>query len=142
MAREAPARLADLRDNAMLGQIVRFGIAGGISTLIYSAVYLPLTFWVFPRDHAVYAVPFAFAVAVTAGYFLHSRWSFRDHGARRGGWQQAQFVGVQATGMALNAIVTWIGTAHFGLPAWAPLLPAVALATIVTFILNRWLVFA
>ena len=39
-------------------------------------------------------------------------------------------------------LVTWIGTAHFGLPAWAPLLPAVALATIVTFILNRWLVFA
>ena len=142
MAREAPARLADLRENAMLGQIVRFGIAGGISTLIYSAVYLPLTFWVFPRDHAVYAVPFAFAVAVTVGYFLHSRWSFRNHGARRGGWQQAQFVGVQASGMALNALITWVGTAWFGLPAWAPLLPAVALATIFTFILNRWLVFA
>lgn len=142
MAREAPARLAEWRDNAMLGQIVRFGIAGGISTLIYSAVYLPLTVWVFPREHAVYAVPFAFAVAVTAGYVLHSRWSFRDHGSRRGKWQQAQFVGVQASGMALNALVTWVGTAWFGLPAWAPLLPAVALATIFTFILNRWLVFA
>ncbi|NIJ31262.1 putative flippase GtrA [Sphingomonas insulae] len=127
----------------MLGQIVRFGIAGGISTLIYSAVYLPLTFWVFPREHAVYAVPFAFAVAVTAGYVLHSRWSFRGHGSRTAGMrQQAQFVGVQASGMALNAAITWIGTAWFGLPAWAPLLPAVALATIFTFILNRWLVFA
>lgn len=127
----------------MLGQIVRFGIAGGLSTLIYSAVYLPLTFWVFPREHAVYAVPFAFAVAVTAGYVLHSRWSFRGHGTRQPGMrQQAQFVGVQASGMALNAAITWIGTAWFGLPAWAPLLPAVALATIFTFILNRWLVFA
>ncbi|GAA0678264.1 GtrA family protein [Sphingomonas insulae] len=143
MAREAPARLAELRDSGMLGQIVRFGIAGGISTLIYSAVYLPLTFWVFPREHAVYAVPFAFAVAVTAGYVLHSRWSFRGHGSRTAGMrQQAQFVGVQASGMALNAAITWIGTAWFGLPAWAPLLPAVALATIFTFILNRWLVFA
>ena len=127
----------------MLGQMIRFGIAGGISTLIYSAVYLPLTIWVFPREHAVYAVPFAFAVAVTAGYFLHSRWSFKDHGSRDPGrWQQAQFVGVQASGMALNALITWLGTAWFGLPAWAPLLPAVALATIFTFILNRWLVFA
>jgi putative flippase GtrA len=147
MAREAPARLAGLRDawrdRSMLGQIVRFGISGGISTLIYSAVYLPLTTWVFPREQAVYAVPFAFAVAVTAGYFLHSRWSFKGHGMRQPGMgQQARFVGVQASGMALNAAVTWIGTAHFGLPAWAPLLPAVALATIVTFILNRWLVFA
>jgi putative flippase GtrA len=131
-----------LRDDGMLGQMVRFGIAGAISTLIYAAVYLPLTAWVFRRDHAVYAVPFAFAVAVTAGFFLHSRWSFRGHGTRRGGWQHAQFVGVQATGMALNALVTWIGTAWFALPPWAPLLPAVALATIVTFALNRWLVFA
>ncbi len=127
----------------MLGQMIRFGIAGGISTLIYSAVYLPLTTWVFPREHAVYAVPFAFAVAVSAGYVMHSRWSFKGHGRREPGRrQQAQFVGVQASGMALNALITWIGTAWFGLPAWAPLLPAVALATIFTFILNRWLVFA
>jgi putative flippase GtrA len=126
----------------MLGQLVRFGVAGGISTVIYSAVYLPLTLWVFERRHAVYAVPFAFAVAVSAGYFLHSRWSFKGHGERTpGGRQQAGFVLVQGSGMALNALVTWIGTALFGLPAWAPLLPAVALATIVTFILNRWLVF-
>jgi putative flippase GtrA len=149
MAREAlarsgaAARLAALRDSGMLGQMIRFGVAGGISTLIYSAVYLPLTIWVFPREHAVYAVPFAFAVAVTAGFFLHSRWSFKGHGSREpGGRQQLKFVGVQASGMALNAAITWIGTAQLGLPAWAPLLPAVALATIFTFILNRWLVFA
>ncbi|MDP1027983.1 GtrA family protein [Sphingomonas sp. KR1UV-12] len=136
------ARIEAWRTSGLLGQLVRFGVAGGISTLIYSAVYLPLTSWVFRRDHAVYAVPIAFAVAVSVGFVLHSRWSFRGHGTRRGGWQQAQFVGVQATGMVINAAVTWIGTAHFGLPAWAPLLPAVALATMVTFALNRWLVFA
>ena len=91
----------------------------------------------------LFGVRFAFGVAVTAGYFLHSRWSFKGQGAeRRGPRQQLQFVAVQGTGMALNALVTWIGTAVLGLPGWAPLLPAVALATIVTFILNRWLVFA
>ncbi|WP_267394794.1 MULTISPECIES: GtrA family protein [unclassified Sphingomonas] len=148
MAREASAgpqrsRLQGLRDSGLLGQLIRFGIAGGISTLVYSAVYLPLSLYVFERRHAVYAVPFAFVVAVTAGFFLHSRWSFKGHGSREpGGVQQVKFVMVQATGMALNALVTWIGTAGFGLPPWAPLLPAVALATIVTFILNRWLVFA
>jgi putative flippase GtrA len=127
----------------MLGQLVRFGIAGGLSTLIYSAVYLPLTLFVFSRAHAVYAVPFAFVVAVTAGFFLHSRWSFKGHGTREpGGTQQLKFVAVQASGMALNAIITWFGTAWLGLPPWAPLLPAIAVATIFTFILNRWLVFA
>lgn len=128
--------------SGMLGQLIRFGIAGGISTLIYSAVYLPLTFYVFERSQAVYAVPFAFAVAVTAGFFLHSRWSFKGHGTREpGGQQQTKFVLVQASGMALNAAITWFGTALLGFPAWAPLLPAVLLATIFTFILNRWLVF-
>lgn len=127
----------------MLGQLIRFGIAGGISTIIYSAVYLPLTAWVFRGAHAVYAVPFAFAVAVTAGFFLHSRWSFKGHNSRdSSAVQQAKFVSVQASGMALNAVITWIGTALLGYPAWAPLLPAVLLATIFTFILNRWLVFA
>jgi putative flippase GtrA len=131
------------RESGLMGQLVRFGIAGGVSTLIYSAVYLPLTTWVFRGAHAVYAVPFAFAVAVTAGFFLHSRWSFKGHGTRQpGGAQQVKFVMVQASGMGLNAVITWVGTALLGYPAWAPLLPAIALATIFTFVLNRWLVFA
>jgi putative flippase GtrA len=136
-------RLEAMRASGLLGQLIRFGIAGGISTLIYSAVYLPLTTFVFPRAHAVYAVPFAFAVAVTAGFFLHSRWSFKGHGTRQpGGMQQLKFVAVQGCGVLLNALITWIGTALLGLPAWAPLLPAIGVATIVTFLLNRWLVFA
>jgi len=134
---------AMLRDYPVIGQLLRFGIAGGISTLIYAAVYLPLTTWIFPGARAVYAVPFAFVVAVTAGFFLHSRWSFKGHGTRdNSGLQQVKFVAVQASGVGLNALVTWLGTAVLGYPAWAPLLPAVLVATIFTFILNRWLVFA
>jgi putative flippase GtrA len=136
-------QIATLRDNPLFGQLVRFGIAGVLSTLIYSAVYLPLSLYVFERRHAVYAVPFAFAAAVTAGFFLHSRWSFKGHGTREpGGVQQVKFVCVQASGMALNAVITWIGTAKLGYPAWAPLLPAIVLATGLTFYLNRRLVFA
>jgi putative flippase GtrA len=135
-------RVESLATNPMFGQLIRFGIAGGVSTLIYSAVYLPLTIWVFAQQHAVYAVPFAFAVAVTAGYFLHSRWSFKGHGSGEGGAaKQIKFVMVQGSGVLLNAAITWIGTAVLGFPAWVPLLPAVACATIFTFILNRWLVF-
>ena len=130
------------RSNPLFGQMVRFGIVGGLSTVLYSAVYLPLTLYVFERQHAVYAVPFAFAVAVTAGFFLHSRWSFKGHGTgARGAAQQVQFVLVQASGMALNALITWIGTAKLGYPGWVPLLPAIVLATGMTFVLNRYLVF-
>ena len=135
-------RFDDLRASGVLGQLVRFGIAGGLSSVVYSLVYLPLTHFAFPGPRAVLAVPFAFAVAVTVGFFLHSRWSFKDHGTREAGFgQHAKFVAVQASGLALNAVVTWIGTAMLHLSPWVPLIPAIFLAAIVTFVLNRFWVF-
>ena len=126
----------------MLGQLVRFGIAGGLSSVVYSLVYLPLTRFVFPGARAVAAVPFAFAVAVTFGFVIHSRWSFRDHGSRDEGIvQHLKFVVVQACGLAINAAITWIGTAQLGQPPWAPQIQAIFVAAIVTFLLNRLWVF-
>lgn len=137
-------RLDGWRRGGVLGQLMRFGIAGGLSSVIYSAVYLPLTRYVFTdRSSAVAAVPFAFAAAVTCGFFLHSRWSFRDHGARQAGaGQHARFVAVQGSGLALNGVVTWLGTAVLHYQPWVPLIPAILLAAIVTFVLNRLWVFA
>lgn len=123
-------------------QLVRFGIAGGLSSLVYVAVYAPLTAYVFPGARAVYAVPFAFAVAVTFGFVAHSRWSFRDHGHRdNSGVQHVKFVIVQAAGLSLNALITWVGTAQLHLHPMIPLVPAVFLAAVVTFILQRAWVF-
>ena len=130
------------RASGMLGQIVRFGIAGGISTVIYSAVYLPLTAWVLPRAWAVAAVPPAFLVAVVCGFFLHSAWSFRDHGTRDpSGRQHLKFLVVQGVGLVLNAIFTWVTTAVLHQPAWVALIPVVTVTPIATFALNRQWVF-
>jgi len=126
----------------MLGQLIRFGIAGGISTVIYSAVYLPLAHYVFP-ELAVAAVPFAFAVAVTAGFFLHSMWSFKGHGSRdNSGRQHAKFVAVQGFGLLLNALFTWVIADLMHQPNWVPLIPVVLVTPIATFALNRQWVFA
>lgn len=126
----------------MLGQIVRFGIAGLLSTLIYSAVYLPLSAWVFAPGDAVYAVPFAFVVAVTAGFFLHSAWSFKGHGERdSSGRQHMKFVVVQLFGLVLNAGFTWVLTALLHQPNWVPLIPIVTITPLATFALNRQWVF-
>ena len=37
-----------LKANGTLGQLVRFGIVGGLSTLVYTAVYYPLGTYVIP----------------------------------------------------------------------------------------------
>ncbi|WP_231621551.1 GtrA family protein [Sphingomonas sp. 37zxx] len=130
-----------MRGHPMVGQLVRFLFAGGITTALYTAVYLPLATWVFARDQAVFAVPPAFLVAVTAGFWLHSRWSFRGHGERTGAGQQAKFVGVQASGLAMHAAITWVATDLLNQPPWVPLIPGVILVPIVTFFLNRQWVF-
>ena len=142
MATSLSQQVRDWRDSGLLGQVARFGVGGALSSLVYAAVYLPLTHYVFAGARAVYAVPFAFAVAVTFGYMVHSRWSFRDHGnAGSGPGRQAKFVAVQAAGLALNAVITWVGTAWLGFAAWAPLIPAIFVAAVVTFLLNRYWVF-
>ena len=134
-------QLQAARAHPAFGQMIRYAIGGGLSSLVYSAVYLPLTALVFPGARAVLAVPLAFAVAVSFGFVIHSRWSFADQGGARGPVQQARFVLVQAAGLALNAAITWGGTRLLGLHPWVPLVPAILLAAVLSFLLNRYWVF-
>lgn len=130
------------RASGLLAQLARFGVAGAVSSLVYSAVYLALSYTVFPGSCAVFAVPFAFVVAVTVSFLLHSRWSFKGHGTRDEGFgQHLKFLTVQGAGLALNTAIIWIGTALLHLQPWVPLVPAILLAAIVSFLLNRLWVF-
>ena len=128
--------------SGVVGQLVRFGIVGGISTLVYAAVFLPLVKWVMPEGWAVGAVPFAFAVAVAVGFPLHSLWSFKGHGTRTAGQsQKMKFVAVQGSGLVMTLAFTWILVDLSGLADWAPLVPAVTVIPLVTFLINRHWVF-
>ena len=124
----------------LFGQLVRFGLVGGFSTILYAVIYWPLATYVV---HPVLAVFIAFSIAVAVGYVLHSSWSFRGHGkSSEGGRTQARFLSVQSVGMVLNALFTWILTGPlFHGPTWWPLVPAVLVTPLVTFALNRWWVF-
>jgi len=130
------------RANPLLGQLIRFAIAGGIATVVYEAVYLPLVYFVLPRPWWWFANVPAFAVGVTCGFFLHSAWSFRGHGSREPGpVKHVKFVTVQAFGMLLNVAFTWILTGRLHLPGWAPVIPAIFVTPLATFALNRSWVF-
>lgn len=131
------------RASGMLQQLIRFGIAGGISSVIYFAVYMPLALYVFDAHLAVLAVPPAFLVAVVAGFFLHSAWSFKGHGTRdQSGRQHLKFFMVQSFGLALNAAFTWIITGPlFHGPVWLPMIPVLTITPLATFALNRQWVF-
>lgn len=127
----------------MLGQLIRFGIVGGISTVIYAIVYLPLADHVLPRGWATAAVPPAFLAAAAVGFVLHSGWSFKGHGTRdNSGRQHAKFLLVQGFGMLLNMAFTWILADRLHQPNWVPLIPVVTITPLATFALNRQWVFA
>ncbi|MGN6620678.1 MAG: GtrA family protein [Sphingomonas sp.] len=132
-----------MRSSGVIGQLIRFGIVGAISTVIYAIVYLPLADHVLPRGWAVGAVPPAFLAAAAVGFVLHSGWSFKGHGSRDpSGRQHIKFLLVQGFGMLLNMAFTWVLTGPLHQATSVPLIPVVLVTPFATFALNRQWVFA
>jgi putative flippase GtrA len=120
------------------GQLVRFAIVGFSLAALYSAIYWYLATYVMPP---ILAVVVAFLVAVSIGFVLHSRWSFRGHGKREDRAMKIKFLAVQGSGFLLNEAFTWVLTGPLHGPTWWPLIPAIFVTPLATFLLNRQLVF-
>ena len=121
------------------GQLVRFAIVGFSLAGVYSAIYWYLATYVMAP---MLAVVIAFLVAVSLGFVLHSRWSFRGHGKREDNHLKVKFLLVQGSGFLMNEVFTWVltGPLVHG-PTWWPLIPAIFVTPLATFLLNRQLVF-
>jgi putative flippase GtrA len=124
--------------NKTIAQLVRFAIVGLSLAALYSAIYWLLARYVMPP---MLAVLVAFLVAVSIGFVLHSRWSFRGHGAREDHRLKIKFLAVQASGGLLNEAFTWLLTGLLHGPIWWPLIPAIFVTPLATFALNKQLVF-
>lgn len=123
---------------AALWQLVRYGVIGGLVTLLYALVY-----WLLVR-HAGARPQIGniagYLVAVASGYVLHSRVTFRDHGERDRG-TQLRFAAASLLSYALNAFWVWLMTEYFRLPPEAPIVLMATLTPILLFAINRWWVF-
>ncbi len=145
------AQVDRLRTSGVLGQIVRFGIAGGLATLLYTIVYWPLATYghrvLWLGKGAVWplvANVAGYLAAMVSGYFLHSRWSFRGHGTRDDELRtSSRFFAVSLVSFGLNSVFVWVltGPLLHG-PTWWPLVPILFVTPLVTFALNRLWVFA
>jgi putative flippase GtrA len=124
--------------NETLGQLIRFGIVGLSLAALYSAIYWYLATYVMTP---VLAVVIAFAAAVSIGFVLHSRWSFRGHGKREDRQMKIKFFIVQSSGFVLNEIFTWVLTGPMHGPTWWPLIPAIFVTPLATYLFNRQWVF-
>ena len=131
--------LEDHKDFA--GQVVRFGLTGGLLTLLVAGGYwvVATLFHVEP----MLSLTLNFLVFTGLGYILHSRFSFRGHGARdNAGTRTARFFTVNVIGFVTNQFFVWLLVKQLGGPTWWPVPPIILVTPLITFALNRRWVFA
>jgi putative flippase GtrA len=120
------------------GQLVRYGVNGVAVTALYALVYLGLAHVSGVRPQ--FANLAGYLIAVGAGYALHSRITFRDHGTRDRG-TQLRFAAASVFSYAVNAFWTYLCTDALDLPNWTAVVPISTLTPILLFAINRWWVF-
>ena len=124
----------------MIGQLARYAITGGGVTLLGAALYAAIV--LSSRVHPQEAMLLAYLACVTVGYILHSRWSFRGHGARDNPARTTtRFFVASLISYGLNAFWTWLCVAALGWPEWTPVLPLLFVTPLVMFAINRHWVF-
>ena len=128
-----------LTDRALLWQFVRYGVTGLGVTLVSVAVYWLLA--------AVAGLPvqvanvLAWLLAVSVGFVVHSRWSFRGHRGGGGVGIRVRFFAVAVLGLAVNALWVWLLVDRLNGAEWWPI-PLMVFATpLIIFPLNRRWVF-
>ena len=122
-------------------QLVRFGIAGGLTTVLYTIVYSPLAAFKITSEQVANIA--GYLVAMLSGYLIHSRWSFRGHETSAKA-AAPKFFAVSLVSYAMNTFWIWLLTddAMYAGPWWWPLIPVLFVTPLVTFALQRLWVFA
>lgn len=123
----------------LLGQLARFVVSGAFVTALGVAVYAIVAFGL--RWHPQLGNFLAYVVAVATGYFIHSRWSFKDHGADRTHGTKLRFAMVSVISYLLNTFWVWLLFTYLQLGRGAPIAPMLFVTPAVTFVLNRQWVF-
>jgi putative flippase GtrA len=125
----------------MVAQMIRFGLTGGLLTLLVAGGY-----WVVATVLGVepmLSMTINYLVFTGVGYLLHSRWSFKGHGDRErpAAARTARFFTVNTLGFLSNQFFVWLLVKHLGGPTWWPVIPILFVTPLVTFALNRRWVF-
>ncbi|HEY0413784.1 MAG TPA: GtrA family protein [Allosphingosinicella sp.] len=120
-------------------QLVRFAVAGlGVtffSVLVYSTAAVLL------RVPPLGANTISWLCGVTAGYAVHSRWSFAAAREEGEGGMVIRFLMASGLAFALNSLWVWLATGLFRLPPLAPVPMMMFVTPLASFLLNRYWVF-
>jgi putative flippase GtrA len=140
MVQSALNRL-DPGQRAVAGQLLRYGVAGGLITLAVAASYWALAELVGIDPMVSLTIVFLFFSAVS--YVTHGAFSFRGHGERDNHHVRGmRFLFVNLIGFALNQLFVWSLVKQLHGPTWWPTVPMVLVTPLVTFALHRRYVYS
>lgn len=130
----------DEKRMALLGQIFRFGLSGGLLTLLVAGGYWVIATFLHVDPNLSLLIVFLIASGI--GYVLHSRFSFRGHGSRDNAHiRTGRFLVTNSLGFISNQFFVWLLVKQMGGPTWWPVIPIVLVTPVLTFTLNRKWVF-
>jgi putative flippase GtrA len=125
----------------ILGQLVRFGLAGVALTVGVAAGYWLLA--TFLHVEPMLSLTLNYVVFTGIGYLTHSRFSVRGYGSRDNeAVRTFRFLMVNGIGFLVNQFFVWLLVKQLDGPTWWPVLPIIFVTPLVTFALNRRWVFA
>ena len=124
------------QQNALLGQLLRYGITGAILALAFALVYEAVLRGIGAGPQIANGL--AFLASTALGYVMHSRWSFRGHAQSDALAPQAlKFLVVNVASFGANVFWVWLLVDCLHLSPHAPLLPILGLTPWLSFWVNR-----
>ncbi len=124
----------------LIGQIIRFGMVGGLLTVLVAAAYWAVA--EFLAIDPMMSMTLVYLVFTGLGYILHSRVSFKDHGTRdQIHVRTVRFFITNTAGFVSNQFFVWLLVKVMGGPTWWPVIPIIFATPLLTFTLNRRWVF-
>ena len=120
-------------------QLVRFAVAGLCLTAFAVSIYSAAAtlFHVTP----LIANGLSWVCGVTAGYAIHSRWSFATEKEGAEASTIARFLLVYVFALGLNSFWVWLATSYLHFPPLAPVPAMIFVTPLASFLLNRYWVF-
>lgn len=118
-------------------QLFRFGIVGGLATILNSLIFVLLVNWLHFRP--LIGNFLAFLVAFLVSYFGHFLWTFKNKSHNRK--KLVKFLITSLIGLAINSGFVWIFMHHFHQSAYVTTIPMIFITPLFVFCINKFWVF-
>ena len=125
---------------ALLGQVLRYGITGGIVTTFGVAAYLVAVGW--GQMAPLVSNIIAYLVSMALGYFMHARFSFRETSGDASAKQGSKFFVTSGISFALNSVFVWLFTDVMAWNDQSPVIAMIFITPAICFVIYRKWVFA